>query len=106
MDVIIGPLITLIDTAVDIYIFILIVAVVMSWLIAFNVINPHNQFVQMVWGFSRALTEPALRPIRNFLARLIPGLGGIDISPIILILLLYFARGVIINLLIRLSTAG
>ncbi len=103
MDVIIEPLIALIDAAVSIYIWILIIAIVMSWLVNFNVINPYNQFVRMVWGFSQAITEPALRPIRNLLGRFLPNLGGLDISPIILILLLYFARDVIIRVLLRLA---
>lgn len=59
-----------------------------SWLYAFNVVNPSNQFVGMVGNALYRLTEPALRPIRNVL----PDLGGIDISPIVLLLLIFFVR--------------
>ena len=81
-------LVWLIGTVIQIYIFILIVQVVMSWLIAFNVVNTRNRFVYTVADIAYKLTEPALRPIRRF----IPDLGGIDISPIILLLILFFFR--------------
>ncbi len=72
----------LFNAIIQLYSFVLIVTIVMSWLIGFNVINRHNQFVDMIWRTGTALTEPLLRPIRNML----PNMGGIDISPIILIL--------------------
>lgn len=78
----------LINAVVNIFIFILIVQVIMSWLIAFNVVNTRNRFVYMVADISYKLTEPVLRPIR----RILPNLGGLDISPVVLILLLYFVR--------------
>jgi len=78
----------LINTVIQIYIFILIVQVVMSWLIAFNVVNTRNRFVFMVADISYKLTEPALRPIR----RILPAFGGIDLSPVVLILLLGFIQ--------------
>ena len=68
--------------ALDLYVWILIASAVLSWLIAFNVINTRNQFVVSVWDFLHRVTEPALRPIRN----LLPDMGGIDLSPLILIL--------------------
>jgi YggT family protein len=77
-----------IDIALEIYIWLLIAAAVLSWLIAFNVVNTHNQVVAMVGDFLYRITEPALRPIRNML----PNLGGIDISPVILILIIIFIR--------------
>jgi YggT family protein len=77
-----------IDIALEIYIWLLIAAAVLSWLIAFNVVNTRNQVVAMVGDFLYRITEPALRPIRNML----PNLGGIDISPIILILIIIFIR--------------
>jgi len=77
-------LIDVIRIALQIYIYIVIAAVVMSWLIAFNVVNTRNQFVGMVADFLYRITEPVLRPIRN----LLPNLGGIDISPVILLLLI------------------
>jgi len=81
-------LLWLINTVIQIYIFILIVQVVMSWLIAFNVVNTRNRFVFMVADISYKLTEPALRPIR----RILPAFGGIDLSPVVLILLLGFIQ--------------
>ena len=72
----------------QIYIWLLIAAAVLSWLIAFNVVNTRNQVVAMVGDFLYRITEPVLRPIRSML----PNLGGIDISPVILILLILFLR--------------
>ena len=66
---------------ISIYILVVFVSVIMSWLIGFNVINRHNKFVDMIWRTCISLTEPLLRPIRNML----PNMGGIDISPIILL---------------------
>ena len=78
--------------ALNLYVWILIASAVLSWLIAFNVVNTRNQFVSTVWDFLYRITEPALRPIRNML----PNLGGIDISPIILILIIMFIERVIL----------
>src|SRR5215470_7078769 len=77
-----------IDLALQLYIWILIAAAIFSWLVAFNVVNVRNPVVGMVGDFLYRITEPALRPIRNAL----PSLGGIDISPIILILIIIFIR--------------
>lgn len=75
----------------DLYVWLLIASAILSWLIAFNVVNTRNQFVSTVWDFLYRITEPALRPIRNML----PNLGGIDISPIILLLIIFFIQSVI-----------
>ena len=75
----------------SLYMYILIASAIMSWLIAFNVVNTHNQVVAVVGDFLYRITEPALRPIRNML----PNLGGIDISPIILLLGIFFIQSVI-----------
>ncbi len=80
-----------IDLALQLYIYLLVAAAVLSWLIAFNVVNMRNQFVAMVADFLYRITEPALRPIRNVM----PNLGGIDISPVILIFIIIFIRYVI-----------
>jgi YggT family protein len=77
--------------ALNLYVWLLIAAAVISWLVAFNVINTRNDFVRAVWDFLYRITEPALRPIRN----LLPNLGGIDISPIILLLIIFFIQRVI-----------
>ena len=79
--------------AIDIYWWLVIASAVFSWLYAFNVVNPRNQFVGQVGNALFRVTEPALRPIRAIL----PDLGGIDISPIILLLLLFFLRQFILT---------
>ena len=76
-----------------IYIWLLIAAAILSWLIAFNVVNTRNQAVHMIGDMLYRLTEPLLRPIRSML----PNLGGIDISPVILILIILFLENVIIR---------
>ena len=77
----------------DIYIWLLIAAAVLSWLIAFNVVNTRNQFDAMVADFLYRITEPVLRPIRS----IVPNLGGIDISPVILILLIILLKDIIVR---------
>lgn len=72
----------------SLYFWVIIINAVMSWLVAFNVINRNNQIVEMIGRFTYAVTEPALRPIRRF----IPPIGGLDITPIILILAVIFVR--------------
>ncbi len=83
----------LVHHVISIYIYLLIASALMSWLVAFNVINTRNRFVYAVLSFLFRVTEPALRPIR----RIVPTLGGIDVSPVILILLLYFVRDLIVD---------
>jgi YggT family protein len=74
------------------YIYIIIAYAVMSWLIAFNVVNTRNQFVRTVLDFLYRITEPVLRPIR----RVLPDLGGIDISPIVVWLIIIFIQMVVL----------
>ena len=81
-------LIQTIVLALDLYWWLIIAAAIFSWLYAFNVVNPRNQVVSLIGNFLFRITEPALRPIRN----LLPDLGGIDISPIILLLGLVFVE--------------
>ena len=83
-----NPFQNLFNGVIELYIWCLIVWVVLSWLVAFNVVNTRNRLVAMVGDFLDRITEPALRPIR----RVLPNLGGIDVSPIILILVIYFIR--------------
>jgi YggT family protein len=83
-----NPFQNIFNAVVELYIWCLIVWVILSWLVAFNVVNTRNRFVSIVGDFLDRITEPVLRPIR----RIMPNLGGIDISPIILILLIYFLR--------------
>src|SRR5882672_10726607 len=75
----------------DLYVWLLIASAILSWLIAFNVVNTRNQFVSAVAEFLYRITEPLLAPIRSFM----PNLGGLDISPIILILIIMFIQRVI-----------
>ncbi len=84
-------LIVLVDKVIDIYTWIVIASAIVSWLLAFGVINIRNQFVRMVVDFLYKVTEPALRPIR----RIMPNLGGVDISPVILLLGLFFLRSLL-----------
>jgi YggT family protein len=85
-------LLRFISYLLQLYIYILIASAVLSWLIAFHVVNARNQFVFMVADFLYRITEPALRPIR----KLLPNLGGIDISPMILILIILFIQEVVL----------
>ena len=91
-------LLSFINLVINLYIWIIIAGAIMSWLIAFNVINPYNQFVRSLWMGLNALTEPALRPIRRFL----PDLGGVDISPMVLILICWFVQIVVLPNLAKL----
>ena len=79
--------------ALDLYWWIIIASAIFSWLFAFNVVNPRNQVVNTIGNALYRLTEQALRPIR----RILPDLGGIDISPIILMLILFFLRQFILT---------
>jgi YggT family protein len=88
-----NALATLIDTVISIYIYVLIAAAIMSWLIALNVINVRNRAVYYILSFLYRVTEPVLRPIR----RIIPSIGGIDITPVIVIIALHFIRQLIVD---------
>lgn len=85
-------IIWLIDTVISLYIWILVLSAVLSWLVAFRVVNTQNRFVYAVMDFCWKVTEPALRPIR----RVLPNLGGIDLSPVVLILGLMFAKNLLL----------
>ena len=93
MEVILGPLLQVVLIAIDLYMWVLVISVVISWLVAFNVINTSNKFVYMIGDFCHRATEPVLGPIR----RRLPNLGGLDISPLVVILGLIFIKGVAIN---------
>jgi YggT family protein len=84
-------LIDVIKIVLELYVWILIAAAVLSWLVAFNVVNVRNQFVATIGDFLYRITEPLLRPIRNML----PSLGGLDISPVILILIIILIQRLI-----------
>ena len=91
MDVILIELLAFLSNVIGLYVWVIIAGVVLSGLSAFNVINRSNRFVHLLGDFIFRITEPALRPIRN----LLPNLGGIDISPVILILILWMVRGMV-----------
>ncbi|GBE42289.1 YGGT family protein [bacterium BMS3Bbin10] len=86
------PLIQFVVMVVELYIWVIIASAVLSWLIAFNVLNTQNRFVYTLGDMLNRLTEPALRPLRQ----IVPDLGGIDISPVILILGLIFIKNVVL----------
>jgi YggT family protein len=86
------PLIGFFVLVIDLYIWVVIASAILSWLVAFNVVNTNNRVVLTIGDMLYRLTEPVLRPIRSIL----PNLGGIDISPVILILILLFIRDVVL----------
>jgi YggT family protein len=79
-------IVELVASVIMLYFWMILVQVIMSWLVVFNVINTQNRFVYTVGDFLHKITEPALGPIR----RILPNLGGIDLSPVVLILILIF----------------
>jgi YggT family protein len=79
--------------ALDAYTWVVVAAVVMSWLVAFNVVNYRNEFVRTVWNLLTQLTEPLLGPIR----RRLPVLGAIDLSPLVLLLGIILIRQIIVH---------
>lgn len=81
------------------YWWVVIIMIVMSWLLTFNVINARNQFVDTVWRLVTGLTDPVLRPIRRFM----PNFGGIDISPIVLFIGIYVVQRIITDYLYPLT---
>ncbi|MBN2751326.1 MAG: YggT family protein [Rhodospirillaceae bacterium] len=97
MDIILGPLIMVIQMALSIYVWMIIAQAMMSWLIAFGIINTSNRFVYLVGDFLYRITEPLLRPIRSVL----PNLGGIDLSPVVLLLGIVFLQNVISRIAFR-----
>ena len=82
------PILLLLNRVIDIYFYILIINIILSWLIAFNVVNTQNRLVVTILYATNRLTDPLLNPVR----RILPNLGGIDISPIILVLCLLFIQ--------------
>ena len=86
-------LIRFINFLLDLYIFVLFAAAILSWLVVFNVVNTRNQAVAMIADFLYRVTEPALRPIRERL----PNFGGIDVSFIVLVLIILFIQSVVLR---------
>lgn len=96
---ILEPLFWLADTILGLYIFLLLASVIMSWLITFSVINTGNRFVYLLADFLYKITEPLLRRIRRYL----PNMGGLDISPIVLLIAIYFLRRVLYQVAIEIG---
>ena len=86
-------LFTVILIALQLYVYVVIASAIFSWLFAFNIVNPRNQIIGMIGQVLYNLTEPVLRPIRRFM----PDLGGVDISPVVLLLGIIFIQMIIQN---------
>jgi YggT family protein len=97
MDILIVPLLRVLLFIVDFYKFFLYVYIITSWLDYFNIVNKHNPIVYNIYSFLYKITEPALRRIR----RIIPSIGYIDLSPVILVVILYFIEQMIGRILVR-----
>ena len=96
-----NPILWLIRTIIDIYFWIILASVILSWLVAFNVVNASNPYVRQIGNALKRLTEPLLGPIR----RRLPDLGGIDVSPIVLLIALQFLGMVVVWLFRNLGLA-
>ncbi len=96
--IVIDPLLIIIIWVIQAYLIVIFVSVILSWLIAFEVVNRYNQVISIIYDFTWRLTEPALKRIRRF----VPMIGTIDISPVVLILALYFLSMVIGNIRLEL----
>jgi len=96
MSSIVVPLLWLFNTVITLYIWVILAMVIMSWLTAFNVVNARNPFVAQVDRALFALTNPVMGPVR----RIIPSIGGLDISPIIVVILLEFVRRLVNSLVL------
>ncbi len=81
---------------INLLIVVLIVQAVVSWLVAFQIVNPNNPGIETIWRFTRAITDPLLKPIRRF----IPPVSGVDLSPLVLILILYILQQIVPYLLL------
>ena len=99
MDVILVPVLQIVLIVINLYIWVVIIQAILSWLVAFNVINSYNRFVATVGEMLYRLTEPVLAPIR----RRLPAMGGLDLSPMVLILGLLFVQMVLTRILMRIA---
>lgn len=99
MDVIVVPVLEILYHVLRLYIWVIVAGVIMSWLVVLNVVNPYNSVVRAINEVIARLTEPLLRPIR----RILPDMGPVDLSPLVLILLVWLSQRMIIQLLIKFS---
>lgn len=100
--IVLKPILQIADIALELYMWLIIISAVLSWLVAFNVVNTRNQVVYTVGNFLYRITEPALRPIRRF----VPSFGGVDITPVVLILVILFIRMLLAEIYVSLATAS
>jgi YggT family protein len=100
MNTILIPVLQVVNVALDLYKWVVIIWVILSWLVAFNVVNNRNQVVSMIGRALDALVEPALRRIRRY----VPMMGNVDISPVVLFLIILLIQLVIGRIIINLST--
>jgi YggT family protein len=99
MFIILDPLLRVLIFVIDLYWYVVIAAAIMSWLITFGVVNTYNRVVYVINDFLYRVTEPALRPLRRF----VPNLGGVDITPVILLIGLYFLRILFTDILLSIN---
>ena len=92
--IIVGPLIQVLLIALELYLYLVIISAILSWLVAFKVVNTSNRAVYMIGDFLYRITEPALGPIRRY----VPNIGGVDISPLVLILIIIFAQKILVEI--------
>lgn len=98
MDIILIPLINIVLVILQMLVFSVFVMVILNWLTLFGIINPYNRFIILIQEFLGRLFEPMLQPVR----RILPNLGGIDLSPVALILAFYLLQGVLVRILLKL----
>lgn len=99
MSTILIPILQVLDVVLSLYMWVLIVMVILSWLVAFNIINTHSQFVRTVGNVLHQLTEPLLRRIR----RVVPSAGGLDLAPLVLMLAIMLVRLIIGRLIMQID---
>ncbi|MFN7709563.1 MAG: YggT family protein [Holosporales bacterium] len=99
MDIVICPLLQVINTVLSLYTWAVILAVILSWLMAFNVLNGSNRFILTVADMLFRVTDPLLSRVRRFL----PDLGGIDFSPLVIILALYFVEHLLLRIMLKMN---
>jgi YggT family protein len=97
MDIILVPLLAVLSSLIGIYTWVVIASVILSWLVNFNIINSRNNFIRMLREFLFRTTEPVLNIIRRFL----PIIGGFDLSPLVLIIFLWFLQAILGRLILR-----
>jgi len=101
MNTILIPILTVISVALNLYWWVVLIAVIMSWLVQLNMINTHNQIIRTISNIVHQLTEPVLRRIR----RVIPSVGNVDLSAIVLFLLILLLQQIIAQLMFKLATS-